>query len=263
MSLLFLKYIIALVLVLAVKVTREGWKFIRKEDIKIYLACVLFGEIIYFYCEYTAMEYLPLSIISIFVAFLPVVSVITERILYKRKTSGKVIAGIGVCIFGVALVIGVDFHSLLEGKIIGYALIAIAVVAWNMFNYITASLHQKYDTATLTANQLLCTVFILLPYMVYSIPKLPAFTPALGIQLAYIGLINSGVSFLILVKALHVLGPTTVSVFTNFLPLTTTLFSWMILQETISPIQMAGGAIVIISGYFVIKEKGKMEVLNR
>ena len=39
-----------------------------------------------------------------------------------------------------------------------------------------------------------------------------------------------------------------------------TIFGWLILKQTISPLQMLGGVIVITAGYIVIKEKGKSSV---
>ena len=78
----------------------------------------------------------------------------------------------------------------------------------------------------------------------------------------YLGLFSTGVGFIIYVRALNVLGPTVTAIFSNFLPVTTTLFGWLILKETISVFQMAGGILVIYAGYLVIKEKGRLEELS-
>ena len=47
--------------------------------------------------------------------------------------------------------------------------------------------------------------------------------------------------------------------FSNFLPVTATIFGWLFLGETIGMMQFAGGALVIASSCVVIAEKGKME----
>lgn len=262
MSLLFFKYVSALALVLVVKIKTDGFRFIKKKDLPVYIACALFGEVAYYFCEYSAMAYLPVSLISIIIAFVPALSVVFERVLHKQKTNRKCILWILVCIFGIALVIGVDTEALLEGRAIGYLLALSCVFLWNAYNFITVELHKNYATATLTANQLLCTVIMLLPYVLHRAHALPAVTPAVVLQMLYLGVLSSGLGFLIQVRALHVLGPTTTALFSNFLPVVTTFFGWLILKETISPMQMAGGAIVIAAGYIVIKEKGKMEDLN-
>lgn len=259
MCLLFYKYAAAFFLVFVIKCKMERGVWIRKKDILPFVLCAIFGEIAYFYCEYTAMDYIPISLISIIVSFVPVLSVLIERVVYKRKNSAKVVLGICLCIFGVVMIIGVDYRMLLQGKLIGYLLAFACVFSWNAYNFITASLHERYTSVTLTFNQLVCTLLLLLPYVIHRSPPVSTFTPELIWGLLYLGLISSGFGFLIQVKSLHVLGPTTASLFSNFLPVTATFFGWLILGETILPLQMAGGAIVIFAGYVVIKEKGKTE----
>ena len=144
-SLLFFKYVSAALLVFIVKMKTDRGTIIHKKDIPAYFACVITGEIAYFHCEYTAMDYLPVSLISIIIAFVPVVSVITERILYKKKTSGKIILWIFVCIFGIVLIIGVDIELLLSGRLTGYLLAFACVFFWNAYNFITVSLHDYYN----------------------------------------------------------------------------------------------------------------------
>lgn len=262
LELLFFKYMVAFVLVLIIKLKTEGAGLLKVRDIPVYIVSVMFGEIIYYYSEYTAMSYLPVSIIAIIVAFVPALSVITERVLFKKKTSLKIILGIVACVFGVSLIIGVDFEMLVHGKIIGYLLAFACVFSWNAYNFITVSIHKRYKTATLTLNQIICTLILLAPYVIHNVPSLPAPTVALALQILFLGVFNSGLGFLIVVRALHVLGPTTTSLFSNFAPVATTFFGWLILKETISPLQLAGGVIVIAAGYIVIKEKGKMEELT-
>jgi drug/metabolite transporter (DMT)-like permease len=259
LSLLFFKYATGIVLVFILKMKTDRGKWVRKKDIPLLIACALFGQILYFYCEYSAMAYLPVSLISIIIAFTPAVSVIIERILYKNKPNRTIVAGVAVCILGVALIIGVDFDALLHGKLIGYLLAFACIFSWNAYNFITAKLHNEYSTINLSLNQILYALILVSPSMIRGASELPAFTLTLAAQVIYLGVIATGVGFLILVRALHVIGPTPVALFSNFMPVTTTFFGWLILKETISPIQMLGGIIVIAAGYVVIKEKGKME----
>ena len=83
MNLLFLKYLTGLVLVLIVKLNQDRKSIVRKKDIPFFILCSLTGEILYFTCEYTAMDYIPVSLITIILAFVPAVSIIAERIIYK------------------------------------------------------------------------------------------------------------------------------------------------------------------------------------
>jgi len=95
-----------------------------------------------------------------------------------------------------------------------------------------------------------------------NMPSSSSITPAIFGGILYLGIFGAGLGFLIQVKALHILGPTTTALFSNFMPVTTTLFGWIFLKEVISMVQIIGGLIVIGAGYYVIKEKGKMEELH-
>jgi len=257
LTLLFYKLFVALVFVLIVRLAKEKGPLFRKKDILLFILSVLIGDVAYYYCEYSALPYMPVSLVSIIFSFVPIVSIIIEAIVYKRKTSLKVVAGVFVCILGIALIIGVDWSILLHGRLYGYLFSFACVFCWNFYNFVTASLHERYSTLTLTLNQLICACAMLFPYALHFSPPLSEFTPALTMQVLFLGLIDSGIGFLILVRALHELGPTTTALFSNFLPVTTTFFGWLFLSELISPMQFVGGAIVIAAGYYVIKEKDK------
>ena len=259
LNLMFLKYATGAVLVLAIKLKQDRKSFIKLKDIPFFILCSLSGEILYNYCEYTAMDYIPVSLITIILAFVPAVSIIIERIVFKKRFTVKMMLGICVCIIGVAIVIGTDFRELLHGRLIGYMLAFGAVLSWNAYNFITASLSKNYSSPSMTFNQLICTILILGPYAIHTMPPAETFTANVLGGILYLGIVSAGLGFMIMVRGLKVLGPTISAMFSNFLPVTATFFGWLFLGESIGVMQFIGGAIVIASSCIVIKEKGKME----
>ena len=259
LQLMCLKYTLAFVFVLVLKLLTDRRGIIRKKDIPLFVVCSLTGVILYFLCEYKAMEYIPVSLITIVLAFVPVVSIIIERIVFKRKMTVKIIIGIMISIVGVAVVIGADFSVLLQGRAIGYLLAFGAVMAWNAFNFISESLTKKYNAVTMAANQLLCTVLLTAPYAICTMPPLGEVLPYAGPWIMYLGIFSAGCGYLIMPKGLKELGPTISGMFSNFLPVTSTIFGWLFLGQMITPLQMAGGAIVIVSSCIVMMEKGKQK----
>ncbi|MDD3168128.1 MAG: DMT family transporter [Eubacteriales bacterium] len=259
LSLVFFKYMIGLVVALVIKLKAEGKSLMQKRDIPLFLFCAIFGEIGYFYFEYTAMGYLPVSLVTIVLAFVPALSILIDKAVFKKKITKKITIAIFVSILGIALVIGVDYDMLFRGRIIGYLLAFGAVITWNLYNFLTASLHDRYETATLTLNQMICTVLLVWPYALSHLPDRQAVTMGVAGGILYLGIFSTGIGFIIFVRSLYILGPAVTAIFSNFLPVTTTFFGWLILRETILPVQMLGGAIVIAAGYFVIKEKGRLE----
>lgn len=262
LSLIFFKYLLGAAVTLIIKLKAEGKSLIRKKDIPLFIFCAIFGDIGYFYLEYTAMDFLPVSLITIVLAFVPALSIIIDKAIFKRKITRVMAAGVLMSTIGVALVIGVDYKILFQGRLIGYLLAFGAVITWNLYNFLTASLHERYGSATLSLNQMICTLLLVWPYAFSHLPDRGTVTLGVVGGVLYLGILGAGIGFIIFVRSLHILGPTVTAIFSNFLPVTTTLFGWLILKETISPVQMAGGAVVIAAGYLVIKEKGRLEELS-
>ena len=171
LTLVFFKYAIGFVVALIIKLIAEGKGLMRKKDIPMFLFCAIFGEIGYFYFEYSAMDFLPVSLITIVLAFVPALSIVIDKAIFKKKITRKMTIGILFSVVGIALVIGVDYRILFQGRIIGYLLAFGAVILWNLYNFLTASLHERYESATLTLNQLICTLLLIWPYALTHLPE--------------------------------------------------------------------------------------------
>ena len=259
MNLLFLKYSTGFIFLFCVKMKFDRKHWVRLRDIPFFVLCSITGEILYYFCEYSAMDYIPVSCITIVLSFVPAVSIIIERIFFKKKFNLKVVLGVLACIAGVIIVIGADFRELLSGRMTGYLLAFGAVISWNCYNFITAGLGSKYSGVTLAFNQLCCTVLLIMPYALHTMPPASDFTPGVIGGIIYLGLGSAGIGFFIMVNGLKVLGPTVSAMFSNFLPVTSTFFGWLFLGQVIGIPQIVGGIIVIVSSCIVIAEKGKME----
>ena len=73
------------------------------------------------------------------------------------------------------------------------------------------------------------------------------------------GVVNAALGFVIYVYAIKVIGPTPAAVYSDFMPVTSAICGVIFLHETITPLQIAGGIIVVAAGYVVIREKGKLD----
>ncbi len=257
-ALVFSKYLIGVLTMIVIKIVTRNKNLIRVKDIPLFIACAIFGQILYYECEYNAMNYMPVALITILLCFLPAVSILSERIIYKRKANKKIYIGIFVCIVGVILVIGADFGIIFQGRGLGYLLAAGAIMCWNIYNFITASL-EDYDSVTLTATQMLCAVLMLIPIAVPTMPPVWEIEPKVIIGLLWMGVVDSGFGYLIQVYSIKNLGPTAIALYSNFLPITTAFFGVVFLGETITLLQIFGGIIVIVAGYLVIKEKSELD----
>ena len=101
LNLMFFKYFGGLIVITLIKAVAERKFTIRKKDIIFFVMCSLTGQVLYYFCEYTAMEYIPVALITIILSFVPIISILIERVFFKTKLSVSIIAGLVVCVIGV------------------------------------------------------------------------------------------------------------------------------------------------------------------
>jgi drug/metabolite transporter (DMT)-like permease len=256
-SLVCFKYGIALVILVCYKLICDRTFPLRKRDAGFFALCALFGDIMYWVGEYGAMHYMQISLVTIVLAFVPAVSILLEIFLYKVRPTLPVAAGILVCIAGVALVVGADFDGILKGKFMGFLLAGVAVVSWNIYNFLTARLSGAYKPVDVAIYQLAAAVAISLPYTLLHLPPAEAVDAAFVGQVLYLALPSTVFSFVVYINSVRSLGVTPSALFSNMLPVTSTFFGWLCLGETIAPLQIVGGIVVVAAGSAVIRLKGR------
>ena len=261
--LVFFKYSVSMLLFLIIKMIRDRRFPFRKKDILPFAICAVIGDIIYFASEYQAMSYLPISVLTIVLALIPAVSIITEFLIYKRRPNTAIVLGIVCCVIGVGMVVGADFDKLLSGRLIGYFLAIFAVLAWNTYNFVTENLTKSYSILDLSLYQAVGVFIIAAPYVFFNLPPAGQVDMTVVLAVVYLGLLSAGVGLLIYVNAVRVIGVTPVALYSNMMPITSSFFSFIILHETIMPLQIVGGVVVITSACVVIWQKDKSDRVVR
>ncbi len=262
MQLIFFKYFLGFFVFLTFKLVNKIPWTIEKKDIKIFVLCAITGEILYFLCEYLALDYLPVSMITIMSTLVPLVSIIIERVILGVRSNWKINIGIVVGIIGVIFIIGVDFAKVDTKTAIGYALCLAAVLSWNAYNFLTSKLRGNYHTISIGITQMIISSLICAPFALRNLPSVEEITFQSAGAIVYLGIISAGCGYFCYIFALGKLGPTTNAVYSNFMPVSATIVSFILLGETIGLPQIVGGVIVITAGYIVIKEKGKIDGEN-
>ncbi|MEA4921851.1 MAG: DMT family transporter [Eubacteriaceae bacterium] len=259
-TLITIKYFLGSAVMAVILLATSQFRRINKRDIPTFILCAIFGQIMYFFCEYNAMKTIPVAIITVLLGFVPVMSVIVERFLYKHRASRFLVAGMLVCIFGIVLAIGADFSMLSGGKVVGYLFCMGAMLAWVCYNFITNSVCSKYSSTCVAFYQMIIAALLTLPYSIFHLPDPSIFTGKIVMELLYLGVISAGLGFLIEVIGIQKLGPTPVGVYSNFMPVTTAFFGVILLGQHLTLLQYLGGAIVIVSGCLVIREKARLDI---
>ncbi len=259
---LSVKYVLGAMVMAAVLLKTGSFKKLEKRDFLVCILCAVLGHILYYMFEYTALETVPVANITILLGFLPVGSVVVEKLMFGRKASRKIMVGMAVCIGGIMLTIGNDMFNLGGGTLIGYLMCFGAVSVWLIYLFVTEFVSGSYDSTLIAFYQTAIAAIITLPYTATHMPDFSAMEPKVLAELLYLGVISEGVCFMIEVKGIQKLGPTVSGVYSNFLPVTTAIFGVIMLGQGLGILQCIGGIIVIVSGCVVIREKDRLERLQ-
>jgi drug/metabolite transporter (DMT)-like permease len=257
-TIIFLKYFPATFVLLAIKLIKNRRFRLRKKDLPFFILCAIFGDVLYYASEYSALEYLPVSIVSLVLAFVPAISIVTEIFIYKRLPIFAVVLGIVASAIGVGMIVGADYHELLSGKLVGYLFIFGALISWNIYNFITERLSANYDAIELSLYQIAGATIFSAPYALFHMPSVSAMmAPKFLMAIIFLAVISGVIGFIVYVNSVAVIGVTPSALFSNMMPVTATFFGWLILNESITPLQLAGGIVVIAASAVVIYLKEK------
>jgi drug/metabolite transporter (DMT)-like permease len=122
-----------------------------------------------------------------------------------------------------------------------------AVVSWVIYSMASKPLFKKYSYLTIVYYQFLYS----LPFFLILVPFEANHWSNIGLEaiahLVFLGVFASVLGFYYYAKAMDLLGITESSIFINFLPIVTILFSFVYMGQMISMKQLIGGILVMCS----------------
>lgn len=258
MTLGMLRFIIAsLILIAIVKVQKVDLHLEKKDLPYVFLAGAL-GITLYFYFENNGVKYTSASASSLIIASIPVFSVIADILIYKMKMTRKILLSIACSLLGVALIVGFNIDELMaSGYAKGYGMMFGAVGAWILYMIVTKPLFDRHSQLKLLFYQSIIGTICFIPFSIMEGFDYGLLTGELMIHIGMLGVFASAVGFYTYLLALDILGMSISSIFLNLLPLLTVVFSMIYLKETMTMLQLMGGAMILIS-VFMINGEGEM-----
>lgn len=192
------------------------------------------------YCYFSALTYIPSSLDAILLYLFPGFVVLWGVILFKDRPSRSTLACLAMAFVGCVLVVGPARAGQLKGVALGFG----AALCYSC--YIVASSRILPHGAPITSLTLVmigasATYGVL---FVFLRPALPSDATGWGaaVGVAVVGtVIGMGFFF----AGLSRLGPADTSVVANVEPLVSVVVGVAVLGETLRPMQVAGGVVVL------------------
>ncbi len=242
------RFLFATILLYAMmKFTKTSLKIDKKDHLLFVLAGGI-GIGIYFYFENTGIKYISASPSALIIAAIPVFTLLFEALIYKRKIKWVDTLAILTSIVGVVLIVDIKFSEFFKAEeSIGYMMMLGAVISWVVYSMASKPLFVKYSYLTIIFYQFLYS----LPFFFIAVPFETNQWAALGLEgvvhLVFLSLVASVLGFYFYAKAMDLLGVTESSVFINFLPIVTIVFSYFYMGQTIGLKQLVGGFFIMLS----------------
>ena len=194
---------------------------------------------------FKAYHYTSVSIATLSYYFAPVIVMIASPILFKEKLSRKQIICFIMATIGLVMIIGVSGANQSHGNFIGIAfgLAAAALYA----TVILLNKHIKSITGIdRTLIQFFAAIIIILPYIYLTSGIHITSLDQWGlINLLILGTIHTGITYCLYFSSLKDLKGQEAAIFSYIDPLVAIIISVMILNESMSLVQILGGLMIL------------------
>lgn len=250
-SMLFLRFAIA-GLLLAAWGIRQGMRWPRGRDLLWVAAMGAIGYVGQAYCYFAALKYASAGLVSLLLYLYPALVTVLSALLYRRKIGAARGWAIAAALAGTALTVGGDLQSQPLGIVFGIG----AALIYSL--YILAGEGVMPRVGALPA----ATVVMLSAAVVYG-----GAATAEGLALPHslagwlavlaIAIFSTLLAILGFFKGLEKLGASDASTLSTLEPLVTIGLALLVLGETITGLQVAGGALILAAVIYLARHGAK------
>lgn len=235
---------------------------IKRKDIIHLVLLAIMQPGLYFTFETLGLQYTSATKTSLIIATIPVFVLGFSAFFLKEKISLINFSGILLSLFGVTLLVfGDNSRVEMEGVLLGDILIFGAVISAAIYMILTRRLGGTMPAHQITGFQVILGAFLFFPAFLYELPQMSWGSISKESLIALIGLTIFATigAFLCYNYALTQISAARASVCINGIPLVTAVSAWLILGELLTPLQFAGGAIIVLALFLVNRKQKESE----
>lgn len=259
-TIVFLRLVISIILLSTYLGIKKKFVKIRKEDIKFFIMLTLFEPFLYFLGESFGLTYVSATVGSVLISTIPVIATIGAWIIFKERLRFINYTGIIISFAGILIFI-LGNEGTLIFNIKGLSLMMLAVFSAAGYNLTLSRLVGNYSPVFIVNIQntfgalLFFPVFILfdLKHLTNAQLTISSFTPVFELAV-----FASCGAFILFAYSVRNMGVTRANVFTNFIPIFTAVFSFLILGDKLT-FQNIIGMVIVISGLIMSQMNGRQK----
>lgn len=245
-TLLFLRYVVAAVILLMVLMKDRRVKIERKD----YKYIFFIGFVGYFLgvgSQLLGTQLSNASLASLINAMNPIFIILFAMPILKEKITVNKVISIIAAVFGTYIIIGGVNNG---GMVIGIIICIFATLTWAFMSVVSKRVTQKYNALTVTTYSIIISICFTLPASLVELVRTPnvrLFEPTIIWSVLYMGSICTALAYVLWNKSLSMMEAGICSLFYPVQPMVSVLLGWMLLGEQMNASFFAG-AILIIGG---------------
>lgn len=262
-TIVFLRLLSSVILLTIYLVLSKGFMKIRKGDLKLFLMLATFEPFLYFLGESFGLTYVSATVCSVLISTIPVFATIGAWLVFKEKLKTLNYAGIIISFIGV-LVFLLNKHGSLAYNFKGIALLLFAVLSAVGYNLVLSRLVRKYSPGYIVNVQNIIGAILFLPIFMIADFKTfihGSYTPVMFLPVIALAAFASCAAFILFAYSVSKIGILKANVFTNFIPLFTALFSFLLMGDKLT-FQNILGMIIVIAGILMAQFDGKIDPVD-
>lgn len=223
-----------------------GWQVLRQEWTM--MAAGLCGVTLYFLFQNIALTYTLAANVGVLVSVVPLFTALVSRAVFGEKLKANFFLGFSAAIVGIILI---TFNGSLVLKLnpLGDLLSILAALVWAFYSVLIKKIGAAQDAMITVTRK------VVFYGLLFLIPVLPLFGFRLGLErlmsmpnllnLIFLGVGSSAISFLTWNSAVQILGPVRTSAYIYLVPIVAIFASVLVLHETITLVAWVGAALIL------------------
>jgi drug/metabolite transporter (DMT)-like permease len=195
----------------------------------------------------TGLQTVPAGDSALLIAATPVLVALLAVVAGTDVLTPAKLGGVLLSFGGVAVVIASGQGLTLGGAIAGEAMTLLAALCWSIYTAYAGPYLWRYSPLRATAWASLAGTLVLAPLGILQLSSVDAASlePAVFGAILYSGLLSSGVSNVVVMNGVKVVGPTRTAALQFLVPALAVVFAALLLDEPVRPGQVIGGAIIV------------------
>ncbi len=256
-TIIFIRLLFAVIFLNIYLGVKKKFVKIKKEDRKLFLILAVFEPFLYFIGESNGLTYVSATVGSVLISTIPVVATIGAWVIFRERLRFVNYAGIIMSFIGV-IVFVLNKNGAISFSTKGFLLLMLAVFSASGYNLTLGRLVGNYSPAFIVNVQNTIGLILFLPvFLIFDLRHLQdtAFSFSSFARILELSVFASCGAFILFAYSVRNMGITRANVFTNFIPIFTALFSFMILGDNLTARNIIG-MLIVIAGLIMSQMNG-------